>query len=442
MKVYLRPGSPVWQVEYRLPGVKGTQRRSTGHRDRRDADVAAHALVERETRKWSRQQDLFASSDSYTWERACADWCAERIHEGVSVATLDLDGQNLKYLSGAEGAGGVRFFGGRLIRDISSKLVLEYIENARAQGLTPETVNKRTSTLRRILASAQSRLGSDNRALLTILPKIPRLAASRDTDGWGRALTREEWESLRGALSTTGEIAGGASPGRGGRKRVSTAVDQRGWCEVALWTAMHVADVNEAFPEYFNIGTEARTVGTHILKPGEFLWRNTKNRRRTSGKVREQVRQMPPQLVTAIRRMALVRDFRPGEPIAGRWPGGNRTRDLHAAAVRAGLTWTKDDRGKPHLVSANDLRRTAATWLAEMLAVRGSGPDKSAVEIIAEFLGHRGLDVARRIYDRAAGARLTVVASMFDEMERLPPKAAPGTPARVLDIARRRKKVG
>jgi integrase len=134
---------------------------------------------------------------------------------------------------------------------------------------------------------------------------------------------------------------------------------------------------------------------------------------------------MDAELRACLERLAAERGLAPGIPVAGHWSRGNQHRDLCAAARRSGLGPILDDRGRTHLLSANDLRRTAATWLAEGLARRGSGPDKSATEVIAEFLGHAGLDVARGIYDRASGPRLGIVTSVFNELRagRRGPKA-------------------
>jgi integrase len=97
--------------------------------------------------------------------------------------------------------------------------------------------------------------------------------------------------------------------------------------------------------------------------------------------------------------------------------------------LRAGIPAVNDERGKPHFVSANDLRRTSATWLADHLADKGSGPDKSAIEIIADHLGHVGIEVARAIYDRGANARIAKADAALGEVwQRIGPKPAPPPP--------------
>jgi integrase len=495
----------VWHVEFSLPNQEHPVRRTTGERDKRLAWAKAAAMVEAATRDWSRQEDLFASRDNYLWERAVEDWCRERMRDGkVSEATIDFDGQNLKYLGEAKDGAGRPFFAGKLLRDIDGPAVDGYILQSQALGLVNETIAKRLVTLRQVLASARMRRGSDRRQLIGELPHIPSLGKSRAPAGWGRSITIEEYERFSLALPTcdvaahavglrhrifelakAGPVTAAAVAEvtgmdiayvRSELSRVSridepdsflrrlrereaiprgqplrryaltraelpappiAAVDQRGWVDICVWTAQHTSDVNDFCPEHFNIGDAPKDTadGRHRLPAYHFLWRNTKNLRRTKGGVDEKVREMLPGLVEALERLARVRGLRPGVPIAGRWASGSIHRDMKAAARRAGIPPMLDGRGRPHVISPNDLRRTAATWLAEGLIGR-TGPDKSATEIIAEFLGHKGLDVAHRIYDRAAPARLAVVTSVFRDLHaaRQAPAASPPK-APVSDIA-------
>ncbi len=484
MRLYQRdPEHPgIWQCEFSLPSGGPPMRKSTGERDKRLAWTKACALAEAATRQWSRQEDLFASRDSYYWEAAVEDWNRTRMKAGLALATINFDGQNERYLSGARDGEGKPFFAGRLVRDIDAAAIDGYTLQMQALGLLSETIAKRLGTLRQILAAARTRRGSDGRPLLGELPPIISPGRSRDPDGWGRALTVDEGErvvlafptsdveAMRPGLSrrifelakagpVTAEMviaATGADPAyvrtalsrasnldhpdhflRRLREREQTgrrcqplrryalcrdvmpapavaAVDQRGWVEIALETGMHASDVNDFCPESFNLGP-GRGGPPHRLHPGTFVWRNSKNRRRTR-KVRDQVRRMSRNLTAVLERLTRLRGATPGVPIAGRWLSGNIHRDFQLAARRAGLEPVADDRGRPHLLSANDLRRTAATWLAEWLVQNGKGLDRSPTEIIADFLGHTGLDVARQIYDRAKGARLDIVTSVFDAL--------------------------
>lgn len=492
MRLYQRKG--IYHVEFSLPSGGRPKRQSTHERDQRQARAKAHAIEEAAIREWSRQEDLFGSRDTYVWESAVADWNRERMKQGLAIATIEFDGQNLRYLAAAKDTDGRSFFAGRLIREINGPTVEHYIAQQVALGLVHETVSKRLSTLRQVLEHARARKGTDGRQLLSELPRIPSLAPSRDDSGWGRAIDYDtEWEPLRLAFPTCDIEAPGlrlkiwdlatrypsvtasdvadethatmesvrsalsraSNPGAPGfflrRLRVPlchggrgaplrryarafealpraplAAVDQRGWVEICVWTGEHTADVNSFTPDLFNLGPGPGSP-PHRLPAGTFLWRNSKNRQRTRGKIRDQVRALPAELTACLERLAAVRGLRDGAPVAGNWLRGNIHRDMTLAARRAGLQPVIDDRGRPHLLSANDLRRTAATWIAEQLAAHGSGPDKSAIEVIAEFLGHRGIEVARRIYDRSAGARLGVVVSMLDSLKgrRKAPAALP-----------------
>jgi hypothetical protein len=506
VRIYRRHPGGVYQVEFSLPSGGAPIRQSTHERDKRLAVAKAAALVEAATRRWSRQEDLFGSRDSYSWELAVDDWNRARIKQPISTATLEFDGQNLRYLARAKDGEGRPFFAGRLLRDIDGRTIDDYVTQALALGLVPETVAKRLQTLRHVLTAARKRRGSDGRPLLAELPPIPSMGRSRDDDGWGRSLSREEVERVILAFPTcdtdahtpglrrrifelakiaplTSAIVVDAtgvspeyvrsalslashpdSPGRfliRLRERVPAPrgqplrqyalwradlpgpalaeVDQRGWVEIALWTGQHTADVNSFTPELFNLGPGVGP-SPHRLPPGAYIWRNSKNRKRTRGKVRDQVRPMPPQLVECLERLARIRGLHPDTPVAGYLAQGCVYRAFQAAARRAGLEPVKDDRGRPHLLSPNDLRRTSATLLAELLVEHGLGLDKGATEILADHLGQRGLEVARRVYDRATGPRLGVVQSMFAALhaERRGPKSEPGT--HIAPAARRERK--
>jgi hypothetical protein len=501
VRIYRRSPGGVYQVEFSLPSGGPPIRQSTHERDKRVALAKAAAIVEAATRQWSRQEDLFASRDSYSWELAVDDWHRARMKEAIAVATIEIDGQNLRYLTAAKDGAGRSFFASRLLRDIDGQAIDDYVTQALALGLVPETVAKRLQTLRKVLEAARRKRGSDGRPLLAEMPPIPSMGRSRDDDGWGRSLTFDEWECVRLAFPTceadahtpglrrrifelakagpvtsaavveaTGVDVGyvrsalwaASHPDSSGRflirmrERLPTArgqplrqyglwraelpgppladVDQRGWVEIALWTGQHTADVNSFTPDLFNLGPGVGPPPRR-LPAGSYVWRNSKNRKRTKNKIRDQVRPMPPQLVQALERLARVRGLHPDVPVAGHWAEGYIHKAFQSAAKRAGLAPVKDERGRPHLLSPNDIRRTSATLLAEILVENGVGLDKGATEIIADHLGHRGLDVARRVYDRAAGPRLGVVASMFAALHegRRGPKSEPSADA--TDIA-------
>lgn len=424
MRIYLR-ARRYW-VRFTTPGGE-PRREPTGCTELRAAERAARAIVESAARDWSHQEELFGSRDRYPWEVAVVDWHRERMLERIAPATLEIDGQNLRYLAAAHDGAGRKFFAGRLLREIDGPTILGYVEQQRALGLTAETITIRLCTLRKVLASAAARLGSDKRPLLSGMPPIPKLGRSRAADGWGRALSMDEFERLAAALPATGEVVRGSGDARG-NYRPSLVVDQRGWVEICVWTAQHASDVNDFCPRHVN------------LPAGTFVHRNTKNRRRTQGRIKETVVFMPPQLRDVVARLRAVRGWEPDQPIAGYWTEGHRSKALREACLRAGIEAVTDDRGRRHFVSANDLRRTAATWIAEEAVRSGTGPDKSATEVIADWLHHSGLDVARNIYDRAKGARQAAAAEILGRLARRPPLKAPPPPGVIpmLDYLKRK----
>lgn len=476
MRVYLR--GPIYYVAFTLPGAPAETVVSTRQREKRRAEAVADTILARHMAELQRTTRTESSTSGLRFETtaevarfrtegvrpgdagAVARWLRARIHQTtragrpLAPATLELDGRNLVYLAQARGGDGRSFFAGELVQGVTGETIAAYIVACKAAGLLVETISKRLGTLRMVLQHAHTTPGPDGRPLLGLLPLIPNLGTSRDADGWGRALTREEWAALRMALPTTlaakrsvwqapkGRTWYGSADGRPvnllsdgeaaqlepdaaralALERVQClprgrrSVDQRGWSEICLLTAQHPSDVNDMCPE--RIGGHPGSLPG--LKPGQYMWRNTKSK---GHKVRQRPKWMCRDLCEVVERLRAERGWADGVPLAGFWT--NPHRDLNIAARRSGLAPVTDDRGRTHLVSASDLRRTAATWLGETLAETGSGPDRSAIEIIADFLGHKGIDVARRIYDRSAGARDRIAADAFDRMrdsERRPPR--------------------
>lgn len=479
MRIYrrMRPDgteAPVYQVAFTVPGGRPVIE-STHQTELRAAKAAAASIYQRALAEVQRDIRTSSSQDAVVFEDrdiimryetegvgrqdrgAVARWLRARVHETtrtgrpLALATFDIDGQNLRYLASAvDPATGAPFFAGRPIKEITGEQVTGFVAWSKAEGLVVETIAKRLTTLRKILVHLHGTPGADGLPLLGMMPLIPYLGTSRDADGWGRALSRMEWAALRAALPGTLKSAQGVWRAPRGKTwyashegknvnlgtedeeeahrraqaltRGSREVDQRGWAELCLWSAMHPADVN-------SFGAER--IGGHPgslpgLAAGTFMWRNTKNR---GHRVRDEPRRMPADMQATVERLRRERGGWeiPGRPIAGYWK--NHHRDLNLAARRAGIEPIADDRGGTHLVSASDLRRTAATWLGEGLIVRGSGPDKSAIEVIADFLGHRGLDVARRIYDRAKGPRSELAAEVLSGFACAPQSAARTTAA-------------
>lgn len=494
----------IFYVEFTLPDGQTTRTLSTHESRKRAASAKATAIVEAECRTWVRQEDEADSRDNFRFEAAIDLFNRKRMLEPVSASTLEIDGQNERYLLAAVDGVGQPFFRGRLVREITGPVIVDYVTQALALGLVPETVSKRLSTLRKILRACRKEKGSDGRPLVGELPDFPALGVSRDPDGWGRALSREEAaaflaelpagqrmvpyqdailalcrrEGLIGSAEVAAELGisegaaraaltwathahGDRSPwlyvaarrqtGERGMpaklyapldvhpRGVRAEVDQRGWASTCLWTAMHPADVNTFTPDLVNL-TDAVGPAPLQLPPRSFLWRNTKNRRRA--KVRDQVRKLPAQLKLELERMERERGFHRDVPIAGHWDSGNMWRAFRGACERAGIPQVLDDRGRPHWVSASDLRRTAATWLAEEWARGGTG-DKTVIELIRDFLGHRDDRVARNIYDRATGTRLDVATETLDRVVLAPaPRKGPHShpaPSAYLPSARRRE---
>lgn len=449
MRLSKRGSSGTYQVRFVLPDGS-VVRATTGESNLRDASRKAQAMLEAATQRWVRRDSSGASADAYTWQDACDAYAKVRMHRQLTVDTYEKDGQHMRYLSAAADGEGRPFFGGVPLTRISGATILDYVTCELGRGLTPETINGRLCTLRGILALAAKSAGTDGRPIIAAVPEIERLEPSRAPDGWGRALSLDEWRRFRDNLPVTGETGVCCYSGRRGGGRPAQAVDQRGWTEICLYTASHTADVNTFCPEFINLSAfpVVRRLPTWRndvhMAPWTYVWRNSKNRARTRGAVGPQVRHMPAELRAVLERLRRVRGFQDGVPVAGYWLPGNLNRDMWRACMRAGIKPIRDGRNREHYVSPNDLRRTAATLLAEKIARDPTSvpAGKMAIEWIAEHLGHTDLTVARTIYDRAAGARLSVVTNLLDDIfadGRVGPKPAPAPlPALIVPLRRSR----
>lgn len=446
MRLSKRGQGGTYQVRFTLPDGS-VVRQTTGERDERTARGKAKAMVEAATQRWVRKDAAGNSGDGYTFEDACERYAKVRLHKRLTVDTYEKDGAHIRYLAAATDGEGRPFFKGVPLALISGATILDYVNQELARGLTPETINGRLSTLRGILRLAAKGTGTDGRPLIAAVPEIERLPPSRSPGGWGRALTMDEWERIRLNLPCTGETASCMATGKRGCGR-GASVDQRGWAEICIITAMHTRDVNTFCPEHVNLSDfhVTRTIpdlfpGPIEMPPWSFIWRNSKNRARTRGRIAPAVRLMSEELRAVLERLRLVRGFREGIPVAGHWIESNMNRDMWKACKRAGVAPVIDERGREHWLSPNDLRRTSATFLAESFvsdpeAATANG--KTAIEEIAEHLGQTDTKVARTIYDRARGARLASVTQRLNRIwgARKGPKPAepPPKPAQFIPV--------
>lgn len=171
MKLYQQPGSQNWHVTYYDDAGKRV-RKSLGTPDR----AKAEALV----RKWEQErflQEHFDRTPDYPFEDALlrylkGDSTQKRSHDcDISMA------RNLR-----------PHFGGKTLREITAKVIVEYVEKRRAQGVTNSTINRDLALLRVILRKAQGEW-----EWLDVVPRFPKLKENPPRLRW---LTVEEMQRL------------------------------------------------------------------------------------------------------------------------------------------------------------------------------------------------------------------------------------------------------
>ncbi len=217
---------------------------------------------------------------------------------------------------------------------VSAATVDAYCEQRLAEGAKRNTIAKELIALRGVLRLALRR-GQFSAPLESVLPKWDALYEPRTTH-----LTRQQLDKL-------------------------------------------LAELPEHRANYvrFAVACATRHAETMAAQPGDIrdthvYVRSTKTRRKGYGD-----RPVP---ITDLTRDLLERVTLPIQ----RWPDGNRKRDLDAACKRAGIP----------RVTANDLRRTHATWLAE------AGVNDS---LAGRVLGHGSAEMVRRVYGRLSAETLS-----------------------------------
>ncbi len=248
--------------------------------------------------------------------------------------------------------------GGHLLRllgdvDVNSLCldqVQDFINTRLEEGAHRESVRKELCTLRRALALSHDRklLRADAR---TLIPQFRTRYVPRD-----RFLTEVEFCALLQALPPARKL----------------------WVLVAVYTGARLSEI------------EALRWEEHVnLDQGWLLLPGTKTRRSR--------RRVP---ISDSLREKLARSWQPSGPVVLRWLHARR--DLRAACARVGIL----------PVSANDLRRTFASWLKQR------GVDSM---VVARLLGHTSSAMVERVYGHLNDQSLTGATNMLPRLEDLPP---------------------
>lgn len=297
---------------------------------------------------------------------------AHRVRQGVrAAATLDMQESHVKFLLEELGAD-------RPLTEITYQLVIELGERL-GRRLSPRTVAKRLSTLRRALRLAVA-CGE-----LAAMPMFPEVALP-------------PWKPRERILRTFAEY-----------KRLCAALAQRraDWVAVAVWTIQRPGDVERMCWSDVQLSDDRLQCGPSMLI------RSTKTRKPSPMRVK-----MPAPLVQVLQ-ARLGRLSAAGAPPQGSdrlvdpWPGVSRT--LPVVCARIGLP----------PMSAMDLRHSGISWM-----VRRTGLTVAA----QRWAGWSSFTMMERYYAHALPAQLGQAADELssivlegdnDNGREDPPPAAP-----------------
>jgi len=249
----------------------------------------------------------------------------------------------------------------RLLQDVdvnslSLDQVQDFINTRLEEGAHRESVRKELCTLRRALALSHDRklLRADAR---TLIPQFRTRYIPRD-----RFLTEAEFSGLLQALPTA----------------------RRLWVLLAVFAGPRKSEL------------EALRWEEHVdLDRGWLLLPGTKTKKSR--------RKVP---IPDYLRTALAPEWKPSGPVVSPWLNGRR--DLRAACQRIGI--------RP--VSANDLRRTFASWLKQR------GVDSM---IVARLMGHTSSAMVEKVYGHLNNESLTGATNTLPRLEDLDPNSGDRT---------------
>jgi integrase len=322
------PGGVYW-CEYHDP-KRGRVKRSTKVRDR-EAARKVRQRYEREA-----QDPAYLSQDETAISVATA--VENLIDSGlldVAPATVKFYDQKTRHVA--------RLLGHRPITDLRDNvsLVKQYIKVRQDEGAQRPTVYKELVALRQVLHAARE----DG-----VIDFDPRMCFPRFRSGYvpkERWLTPGEFLALLGAFRPWQE---GDDP----RYHTQGAPWRQLWIVVAVYTGGRDSEVDAIDWEGIDwAGKRLRIPGTKT--DGSDRW-------------------VP--LMPALEAV-LARCKQAKGPVVGEWT--NVRRDLHAACKRAGIP----------PCSPNDLRRTYATWLANM---------GTAENVLIALMGHTSSRMIRKVY--------------------------------------------
>jgi integrase len=301
---------------------------------------------------------------------AAVKYFCDVVHAGSPADTVRCYRQKARHLS--------RLHGAEQLDQLTRETIERYIASRIAEGAHTHSIHKELVVLRGALASARARGLFHGPA--DLVPRfragyVPRTAY----------MTPEQFLDLVDGLVPP--ASAGARPAtlerREARKRdralhcllIAFASPRLGELEALRWEHVDLARGVIRVPKGKTIG---RTIAIHeVLRP----WLE-----------------------------ALHADV---GPVVAPW--SNMTRDLSRAAARAGLHVRVDARGDPH-ISANDLRRTFASWLVQAGV---------SLLVVSRLLGHKSTRMVDMVYGQLDDATLARA------IERLPGGCDAGVPREV-----------
>jgi integrase len=321
--------SEVWWCEFHDPRLGRTVRRSTKCRDRSAARLARQHFERTAQDPARAAEDKAPPSVESILENFINDGLFN-----VADATASFYEQKVAHPA--------RLLGSRPVTDLKDVSVIKgFIKQRQTEGAAQSTIYKELVALRQALH------GAHEDGLIDFDPRacFPRFRAKgRVGDRW---LTPEEFIKLLLAFALWREGDDAAHNRQG-------APHRQMWLVMAVLTGGNDSEVDNA-------------------KWEDVDWPNHRLRLRgTKREARDRWVPMVPALAAVLRRSRQAAGY-----IVGEW--GNIRRDIHAACDRAQIS----------RCSPNDLRRTFATWMANMGV---------AENVLVALMGHTSSKMIRKVY--------------------------------------------